>query len=252
MNFQIRNFYNRKIQEGNWGDVPMEETGFVLEKFAEEALPIVERNIRPYLGTFPPDERARAMFISRDMVKEKEQRDMQVRQQLHEAKEREAKEQKIREQDIHMRPRQIPSPREEYSSTHYNTYTPHLVSDSLRTSLLGQQPSSIQAGTIDFKMDEKARNYLEAQKQQQKAQAQLQLHQQQQAQQQQQQAQLAQQQKLQQQQKQAMQQQAMQQQATQQQRQEQPQPHQQSQPQKLQQQPQPQPQPQPQQQQDSE
>ena len=94
------------------------------------------------------------------MVKEKELREMQVRQQIHEAKAREgaarAKDQGTREPDVHIRQRHIPPQREEEQSTHYNTHAPHLVSDSLRTSLLGEQASSVQAGMIDFKMDEKA------------------------------------------------------------------------------------------------
>ena len=70
-------------------------------------IPLKEKAvIGPDLGTFPPDERARAIFITRDMVKEKERRDMMLRQQLHEAKEREAKEQWMREQDIRIRPQQ--------------------------------------------------------------------------------------------------------------------------------------------------
>ena len=143
-------------------------------------IPLKEKAvIGPHLGTFPPDERKRATFSSRESVKEKEQREMQTRQQLHEAQEREAerlkKEQRVRE-EIHMRQRQISSQREEQPSPQYNTHAPHLVPDSLRTSLLGQQVSSVQAGTIDFKIDEKTRNYLEAQKQQAQQQAQSDTH----------------------------------------------------------------------------
>ena len=132
--------------------------------------------IGPHLGTFLPDERNRATFSSRESVKEKEQQVMQARQQAHEAQEIETEktkdQQRIREVEMHMRQLQFPPQREEQQSTQYNTHTPHLVPDSLRTSLLGQQASSVQADTIDFKMDEKARNYLEAQKQAAQQQAQ--------------------------------------------------------------------------------
>ena len=62
--------------------------------------------VRPYLAISPAEERARALFMSIDPVKKKEQeeqRDLLLRQQLHEAKEREAK---MRELDMHMRPQQ--------------------------------------------------------------------------------------------------------------------------------------------------
>ena len=41
--------------------------------------------IGPHLGTFIPEERSRAVFATRETVKEKEQREMQARQQSHEA-----------------------------------------------------------------------------------------------------------------------------------------------------------------------
>ena len=59
--------------------------------------------VRHYLAMSPAEERARALFVSTDPVREKErkeQRDLLVRQQLHEAKERDAK---MREQVIRRR-----------------------------------------------------------------------------------------------------------------------------------------------------
>ena len=67
---------------------------------------LLNRITIPVMGnavTIPRNERTREMFISRDIVKEREQRDIVVRQQLHEAKEREAK---MREQDMRLRPQQ--------------------------------------------------------------------------------------------------------------------------------------------------
>ena len=122
--------------------------------------------IGPHLGTFTPEDRSRAIFSTRDTVKEKEQREMQARQQSHDAQqERELQRQQERGSHGHHRHRVSQLPNEKPVQS-YQQHAPSLIPNALHSSLLGQQPApAAQASTtsIEVKWEEKARAHFEQQ-----------------------------------------------------------------------------------------
>lgn len=128
--------------------------------------------IGPHLGTFVPSERDRVHFSTRDTIKEQEQREMQQRQQIHEAREREIQRQPDRDGLSHHRPRVSQQENEQAPQAYQRG--PNLLS------LLGQPSSTDQSGlasttAIEVKYDEKTREFIQSrQRKQQEQQEQIQ------------------------------------------------------------------------------
>jgi len=141
---------------------------------------IQQQILGPHLGTFNPEERHRAHFSTRDTVKEKEQREMQIRQQMHEVQQAQQEKEHIqrhqdREGHAHHR-NTLSQHQNEQSAQSFQQHAPNLIPNALQSTLVGQQPTSAaQAGAapapvVEFRYDDKVEAYLKSQGQQQQQQ----------------------------------------------------------------------------------